>query len=587
MIVEHKRFLYLMLAGATLLAAGLGLRDPWPPDEPRFALIAKDMVESGDWLIPRVGGVLYPDKPPLFFWLVGVFYALTESIRVAVLLPALLSGLGVLWLVHDLASRLWNPETAMWCGVALLATVQFPLQMKAGQIDGVLCFWTTLALYGLCRHLLLGPDWHWYAIAGLSSGLGVITKGVGFLPFFVFAPWVLALHRNWPMPGIRWSGGKWLLAPLAFALAIAIWLVPMLMVTSGAADPEFAQYRDDILLKQTVTRYADAWSHVKPPWYLFTNAVPWLWLPLTLLLPWLIPRWARDLQARQAATLLLGGWILLVLLFFSMSDGKRSLYIFPALPALALLAGRHLPAILARPWPRRLLLVLASLLAALPLAIGIFMLADYPPLHASLDEPANPIALAWISIATGLAATSVVGFCRPEGAARAFAGVMAILWLSTSLLIYPRIDATRSGRAIIDSASAALGPDSALAFAGWKEQLLLQWGKPAIHFGYRREDDDGESRDAASWLSGNETYRLLLPGELVGPCFDRSRLIELGFAHRRDWFLASGRSVLPQCRNKESPTIMVLYHPLEGGDQSLRTARRDREKARVEATFLP
>ncbi|HEX6260779.1 MAG TPA: glycosyltransferase family 39 protein, partial [Woeseiaceae bacterium] len=231
------QLLCLFLIAAVVLGAGLGLRDPWPPDEPRFALIAKDMVASGEWLIPRVGGVLYPDKPPLFFWLVATFYVVTGSLSVALLLPGFLSGLGILWLVYDLARRLWDPQTGLWAGAALLVTVQFPLQMKAGQIDGVLCFWTTLSLYGFCRHLLLGPDWRWYAVAGLACGLGVITKGVGFLPFLVFVPWAVAARRGWPLPRIDWGRGRWLLAPAAFALAVGLWLIPMLLVTSGAADP--------------------------------------------------------------------------------------------------------------------------------------------------------------------------------------------------------------------------------------------------------------------------------------------------------------------------------------------------------------
>ena len=63
----------LLLVGfaVLLMAVGLGMRDPWPADEPRFALIAQDMLRSGDWLIPRVGGDLYADKPPFFFWLLA------------------------------------------------------------------------------------------------------------------------------------------------------------------------------------------------------------------------------------------------------------------------------------------------------------------------------------------------------------------------------------------------------------------------------------------------------------------------------------------------------------------------------------
>ena len=58
---------WLIGLGCLLIGAGLGLRDPWPPDEPRFALIARDMLATGDWLVPRVAGDLYTQKPPLLF----------------------------------------------------------------------------------------------------------------------------------------------------------------------------------------------------------------------------------------------------------------------------------------------------------------------------------------------------------------------------------------------------------------------------------------------------------------------------------------------------------------------------------------
>lgn len=554
---DRRRLVLLLLAGAVVLAAGLGLREPWAPDEPRFALVAKDMVESGDWLIPRVGGVLYPDKPPLFFWLVAGFYALTGSISVAVLLPSLFAGLGVLWLVHDLARRLWSPGIALWTGAALLATVQFPLQIKAGQIDGLLCFWTTLGLYGLSRHLLLGPDWRWLAIAGAACGLGVITKGVGFLPLLVLLPWLYARRAGWSVPTIGWSR-RWLMLPAAFLAAVGLWLVPMLLATTGSGDPGLAQYRDNILLTQTVTRYADPSGHIKPLWYLWTNAVPWLWLPLTLLLPWLVPAWIRDLRARNPVTLLFLAWVLLVLLFFSLSDGKRSVYILPALPALALAAGPQLPGVLARAHARGSLFALTLVLATLPLAGGLYALAEPSVLTERLDVP-EPALLAWIAVFIGAAAAAVALVLRPGRAAAGYAGAVCVLWIGTSLLVYPRIDATRSGEAVIEAAASALRPGESLGFAGWKEQFLLQWNRPAVHFGYRRDDDVGESRDAAAWLSLAPARRLLLPERMVEPCFDETNLVPLGTAHRQEWLLADEHAVRPDCR--ASADIVVHYDP--------------------------
>jgi 4-amino-4-deoxy-L-arabinose transferase-like glycosyltransferase len=555
---DARKLAWLFAIAVAVLAAGLGLREPWPADEPRFALIAKDMVESGDWLIPRVGGVLYPDKPPLFFWLVASFHALTDSVSVALLLPSLFAGLGVLWLVYDLARRLGSRDVGLWSAGALLATVQFPLQMKTGQIDGLLCFWTTLGLYGLARHLLLGPDWRWLAIAGAACGFGVITKGVGFLPLLILIPWLYARSRGWNLPSIGWCRGRWLLLPAAFFLAISLWLVPMLLVTTGSGDPELLQYRDNILLKQTVTRYADPWGHIKPPWYLWTHAMPWLWLPFTLLLPWLIPAWVKELKARNVATLLFGAWMLLVLLFFSMSDGKRSLYIFPALPALALLVGPALPRLMVRVGPRRAVFALALFLPLLLVATGTYALAE-PEFLQNFTAPNALRLLAFSIAAIGSAGTVTVLAFRARKAASAYASMTVIAWIGISLLVYPRIDAMRSGEAIVEAAARVVDSDEMLGFAGWKEQFLLQWNRPAVHFGYRRNDGDGEIRDAAGWLSASPDHRLVLPQRMMDPCFDGSRLLPLGTAHRQQWLIADQNAVLPACRAAVAGA--VLYDP--------------------------
>src|SRR5437879_12303120 len=105
--MQARRELWLFLLFAlVILGAGIGLRDPWPADEPRFALSAKQMVASGNWLIPHRGSELYSDKPPTFMALQAAAYAVTGNWRVAFLLPSLLAALGTLLLVYDLARRL-------------------------------------------------------------------------------------------------------------------------------------------------------------------------------------------------------------------------------------------------------------------------------------------------------------------------------------------------------------------------------------------------------------------------------------------------------------------------------------------------
>ena len=150
-------------------------------------------------------------------------------------------------------------------------------------------------------------------------------------------------------------------------------------------------------------------------------------------------------------------------------------------------------------------------------------------------------------------------FSRFVVAAPGYAATMAVLWIGVSLLVYPRIDATRSGEAIVEAAARSLAPDQSLAFAGWKEQFLLQWNRPAVHFGYRRHDAGSESRDAAGWLSASPDHRLLLPQRMIEPCFDGSRLLPLGTAHRQQWLLADQSAVQPECR--AAVTRAVFYDP--------------------------
>ncbi|MBK9497651.1 MAG: glycosyltransferase family 39 protein [Xanthomonadales bacterium] len=133
-----------------LLGVGYGLRDPWPADEPRFALIGRDIWESGRWFLPHRGPELYAEKPPVFLWLQALAYGLTGSVRASFLLPSMLAALGTLVLHFDLARRLWSRKAAFWSSLALLLCVQFTLQGRTAQIDAVLAFCTTLGLMACC-----------------------------------------------------------------------------------------------------------------------------------------------------------------------------------------------------------------------------------------------------------------------------------------------------------------------------------------------------------------------------------------------------------------------------------------------------
>jgi len=555
----NKDFFWLSLAALSLVATGIGLRDPWPADEPRFALIARDMVVGGDWLFPRVGGDLYHDKPPLYFWVLAAGYWLTGSIRASFLIPSFLAACGTLALVYDLARRIASREAALAAAALLACTIQFPLVMRSAQIDATLCFLITLSLYGLLRHLLLGPAWGWYFIGGLAAGLGVITKGVGFLPLLVLLPYPFLQARGFqPLP--RFAGGaRWSLAPVGFLAGVALWLVPMLATVARSADPTLIAYRNGILFQQTVERYASAWHHVQPWYFFIVNVIPTLWLPTSLLLFWLVPRWRAALRERDARVWLPLAWVLIALAFFSASTGKRDIYLFPALPALICAAAPYLPELFRHRGVRYLSLALGGSLL-LGAAILIVLLAlGRQPFDAELEalgfDPKIPII---VFLAGGSLLWLLAWRWRPLLAWPALLATLALVW---AYGITPRIDAQRSGRGFIQHALAQVPPDRELAFAGAKEQFFLYLNRPVVNFGHARwREQQREADDAARWLNAAPGRVLLAPESMLKPCFERALSRMVGKSSRDRWSLV-GLPVDPKCAARGDPSHVIRYSP--------------------------
>lgn len=546
--LAHRGLLLLALL-LFALAAGIGLREPSPPDEPRFVLSASAMVDSGDWLVPRRGREFYAEKPPVFMWMQAASWTLVRDWRVAFLLPSLLAALGTLWLVQRAGARLWSPRHGAWAAAALFACLQFGLQAKRAQIDMVLVLMTTLSLCALLRYLLDGHRRRWLALGLFAAGLGTVTKGVGFLPLLVLLPWLWVRRRLSRRPGARIAGDV-ALGVAAFAAGAAVWLAPLGVALLRDPDPALHAYAHELLFRQTGTRYVNAWHHVQPPWY-YAQTIATLWLPGALLLPWLLPAWWRRLRRGDARQVLLLGWVALVLLFFSLSPGKREVYIFPALPAACLAAAPLLPALLRRRGVQWLLSAWLLLCGALLLGAAGSGLSD-AAWASRLGEargiaPADLRTLLWALGGLGAAAWALAAAFRGR---RAGAGVLlftALLWATYGLALAPALDDSSSGRALMRTVSARIGAQGELGAIAWREQHMLQAGRPMHEFGFKRPVHL-QWHDAMEWVAAAPDRRWLwMPESALGPCVDRDRARMIGRASRQDWWLVPGTAVDPGC----------------------------------------
>ncbi|HTV86176.1 MAG TPA: glycosyltransferase family 39 protein [Dyella sp.] len=552
---QERRLFWLLAAFALLmLGVGLGLRDPWPSDEPRFTLVAKQMVESGDWLFPHRGVELYADKPPMLMWLEAASFEIVRNWRIAFMLPSLLSALGTLWLIEDLAGRLWTRKVGLYAAMAALMCIQFVFQAKRAQIDPLVVFFITAANWGLLRHTLCGPNWRAYWFGCFCAGLGVITKGVGFLALLMLLPYAWASLRGWH--GVarmgRHAWWRWLLGLVATLAAIGLWLVPMLLAAHArAGDPRYAAYVRDILFHQTAGRYAHAWHHIHSAFY-YLPLLLYNWLPLSLTYPGTLPRWWRALQARDARILLPLGWMVLVLLFFSASAGKRDVYILPMLPMLALITAPYLDELLHTRWLRALCAVFVALLGTGMLALGVYALVAHPAFAARLavdrgfDGPEN--SLWWMCIVIGATQGILLAVFRLRRAHWAVAGGMLALWLVWGTWAYPLLNDSSSSAGLMNAVRAHLGPQDEIGLVDWTEQNMLMLDHPATDFGFSAPTTLQFSRAVAWQAAAPATRWLFVQEPAMGHCVKRDKAIDVGHANRRDWWLFKADALVPGCK---------------------------------------
>jgi len=554
---ERRYFWLLLIFAVVVIGAGIGLRDPWPSDEPRFTLAAKQMVDSGDWLFPHRGSELYSDKPPMLMWTEAASYTVLRSWRAAFLLPSLLAALGTLLLVYDLGRRLWNRQAGLYAAAALLVSFQFVYQVKRAQIDPLVMFYITAANWGLLVHLLKGPNWRAFWFGCFCAGLGVITKGVGVLALFMLLPYLVAWRGGWDGvsrmgPGAWW---RWPLGLVALLAAIALWLVPMLLgAKAHGHDPAYAAYVNDILFHQTAGRYSKSWDHHHSPFY-YVPIVLFSWLPLSLTYPGTLPRWWQRLKAKDARILLPLGWIVLILVFFAIPKGKRDVYIMPALPMLALITGPFLHELLQKRWLRIAGLVFIGVMGAAMLGVGAAALIAHPKFATEFatargfDDGGH--ALWWMFVAIGAVQLILIAALRLRHAVWAVCGGMAAMWLAWGLWAYPLLNDSSSAAALMQDVRARVPADEELGLVAWKEQNLLMLDRPATDFGFTVPWHE-QYAAAVKWQAQAPAHRWLFALDgVMDKCVDRSKAISLGHANRREWWLFKADAVIPGCTPNE------------------------------------
>jgi 4-amino-4-deoxy-L-arabinose transferase-like glycosyltransferase len=332
--------LFLLLVVPGVLIYGCLSFRLFEPDEGRYAEIPREMLLRGDWIVPYLQGEPYLDKPPLFYWLVGLSYGLFGVADWSARLIPALAIHGCILLTYLLGRRSLGERAAFW-GALLLGFA--PGLVSMGRLlilDGLLTLWVTLSLFAAFEAVSgTRLRWSWWLLAAAACGLGILTKGP--VAVLLLAP-PLWMYRRLTGPScpLRWPA---LLAFVVVCLAVILpWYIAICVRLPG-----FAWY---FLWQHNVVRFLTPFDHQRPIWFYGPVVLAGL-LPGTLLIiPFLrfLFSGAGTIAAKRCPELgfmlLAGGWCVL---FFSLSGCKLPTYVLPAFPVLALALGYYLAS---SPW---------------------------------------------------------------------------------------------------------------------------------------------------------------------------------------------------------------------------------------------
>ncbi|WP_210638776.1 lipid IV(A) 4-amino-4-deoxy-L-arabinosyltransferase [Pseudomonas sp. Tri1] len=356
-----KRWTLPLLLGICLLAylLPLGSHGLWIPDETRYAQISQDMLLSGDWVSPHFMSLRYFEKPVAGYWMIALGQAVFGDNLFGVRIASVVSTGFSVMLCYLIAHRLWSDRRKSFaCTLLYMSLTVIAGAAGYANLDPQFTLWVNLSLVALWFALdsrRRTPRLVGWATLGLACGMGFLTKGflAWLLPVLIALPWMI-----WQQ---RWRE-LLIYGPLAIAVAVAVSLPWALAVHAREAD-----YWRFFFWHEHIRRFAgDDAQHDAPWWFylplLVAFSLPWV----ALLPPALRQAWQTRRQANIAFLML---WLLMPLVFFSLSKGKLPSYILPCLLPLALLMGHALADRLALKQERAL-----GINGLLNLVLGLFAL---------------------------------------------------------------------------------------------------------------------------------------------------------------------------------------------------------------------
>lgn len=339
-----RAWLLVLVAAGAVYFFGLGAAPLLGPDEPRYAQVAREMYARGDWVTPTLGGHHWFEKPALLYWLMMAAYSLFGVSEFAARFGSACAGVSTLLLagwvgrrVELSAGELMRPfgvvcaaVTASSAGLLVFARgASFDILLTATVTASLSCF--------LVSEIERDERRRRWLLAGFYAGVGASLLAKGLIGVVIPAGVVglyFLLRRKLPNPlrlGI-FSG-----AVICLTVAAA-WYGPVVRQHGY-------EFVDEFFLQHHFARYVSNKYHHPQPFYFYLPIMALLALPWTAFLAgglWSLRElnWRAE-DAQSKLRVMAFAWLVVPVVFFSLSGSKLPGYVLPALPGAALLASER------------------------------------------------------------------------------------------------------------------------------------------------------------------------------------------------------------------------------------------------------
>ncbi len=489
--MARQRLLYqawIIGAAVLVLFTNLGGAGLWDNDEPYYAACAREMLDRHDWVVPTFNGSLFPEKPPLMYWMMMAGFKVFGVHEFGARCGAALCGVATALGTYVLGRRLFSPEAGLWGGLIVVSTFLFTISARAATVDSALALLSVGAMLALVygkmprpaeasneqdgmRAGVDGPHFWLSALAmHFCLAVGVLAKGpIGLLlPAASIGLFLMVTNhlartsdespsvRCWPrmiaaarlFSPVNFVRSLWQMRPVLGVLVVLVVAAPWFIVVSLRTHGEWpAEFFGNYNLRPFVKPIL---GHSGPLVYyvpvLLAGLFPWS----VFLIPAIVDgaRRVRHNHPWSPGYVLLGCWAVVPFLFWSICSSKLPHYMVPIVPALALAVGAFLDHAVREPAVLRRGLIWS--IWGTVILIGVALVIVIPIVSADVLPGEGAIGLVGLILVVGGAISlRLLRQQRSDAATIAFAAMAVLLMTAIFGFALLRVDRHQNTRALM------------------------------------------------------------------------------------------------------------------------------------------